>query len=435
MAQQEANHHADHLFREAYGEILASLAARFGFGLLDLIEDALQDTFIKAMQVWGFQGLPDNPRAWLYTATRNRLLDLLRKEKKQLNLISESAATTELLSGNVDSSTSIVDSLEMQDAQLRMIFACCHPVLSRENQLLLSLKLVAGFNNREVGRVLLKKEEAVAKSYTRAKKTLSRQLDVLEPIRNLALRNRTIVVYQLIYLMFTEGYRPQSGDQGLRKDLCFEALRLALLLDNNAAFKTPDLAALIALMAFLAARFDARFDADGKLVDLEHQDRSKYNNELLAHGKKYWEDCQKNKPFSTRYHLEAGIAYLHASAKDYASTDWVSIITLYNAHLERQFSPIVALNRLVAIVESGSVAMAQKELKSLAKAHPIVTEKALYHALGARIFHATGAFDKAAKAYDLAAGLSQNNLEKSHFEAQSKKSFAAWNQVNDQPSR
>ncbi|SFR35433.1 RNA polymerase sigma-70 factor, ECF subfamily [Robiginitalea myxolifaciens] len=442
MAQQEANYHADHLFREAYGEILASLAARFGFGLLDSIEDALQDTFIKAMQVWGYQGLPDNPRAWLYTAARNRLLDLLRKEKKQVDFPLESQAATELLSGasdsqamNVDSQVVNLDSQEVQDAQLRMIFACCHPALSREYQLLLSLKLVAGFNNREVGRVLLKKEEAIAKAYTRAKKALGQQLDVLEPIRNLALRNRSVVVYQVIYLMFTEGYRPQSGDSGLRKDLCFEALRLAILLDTNSTFKTHDLSALIALMAFHAARFDARFDADGKLVDLEHQDRSKYNGELIAYGKANWEVCQQDQPFSSRYHLEAGIAYLHARAKDYASTDWASILLLYDAHLARQFSPIVALNRLVALAESGNITSAQKALEELAKAHPMVAEKALFHALRARIFHNQGAFEKAEEAFARAADLSQNNLEKVHFEAQGRKSVAAKNQVRDQPSR
>ncbi len=435
MDQQAANYHADHLFREAYGEILASLAARFGFGFLDSIEDALQDTFIKAMQVWGYQGLPDNPRAWLYTTARNRFLDLLRKEKKQIDLFSEGSAAKELPSDNSDSQVMLIDSQEVQDAQLRMIFACCHPVLSRENQLLLSLKLVAGFNNREVGRVLLKKEEAVAKAYTRAKKALSRQLDVLEPIRNLALRNRTVVVYQVIYLMFTEGYRPQSGDSGLRKDLCFEALRLALLLDNNSVFKTADLSALIALMAFHCARFDARFDADGKLVDLEHQDRSKYNRELIGYGKQYWKECQKDQPFSTRYHLEAGIAYLHTSAKDYATTDWSSILQLYDAHLGRQYSPIVALNRLVAVAESGKIGSAQEELEALALAHPIVKEKALFHALRARLFHNQGAFESAEKAFTRAAELSQNNLEKVHFEAQRRKSVAAEDQVRDQPSR
>ena len=427
MAWSEAKYHADHLFREAYGEILASLTARYGIRLLDRIEDALQDTFIKAMQVWGYQGLPDHPRAWLYTAARNRLLDLLRKEKKQFTLVPEGSDAEEMQAG-------IADPHQIEDAQLRMIFACCHPVLSRENQLLLSLKLVAGFNNREVARVLLRKEETVAKAYTRAKKALSEQLDVLEPIRKLALRSRKAVVHQVIYLMFTEGYRPQSGGSGLRKDLCFEALRLALLLDGKPAFKNADLSALIALIAFLCARFDARFDEEGKLVDLPHQDRSKYNSELVAYGRAYWEASQQQ-PFASRYHLEAGIAYLHVSAIDYLSTDWKSVLLLYDAHLRRQFSPVVALNRLIALAESGNRAEALMKVEALGLAHPIVLETPLFHALRGRILQARGALITAIEAYSRAAELSQNNLEKAHFEAKISESLQVLDQLRDQPSR
>jgi len=250
----------------------------------------------------------------------------------------------------------------IQDSQLRMIFACCHPNLSQEHQIILSLKLMGGFSNKELADALLKKEEAVAKSFTRAKKSFREKVKMIQIPVQMGLQTRLFQVLKVIYLLFSEGYSATTGTQFIKRDICHEAMRLALLLRENKYCKHPNLEALLALMCFHASRFDARMDADGKLVSLQHHDRNQYNQELIQIGTFHLERAGDNDMMPSQYHLEAARSFYHSTAKRFEETDWKNILQLYDYQLKQQFSPMIALNRIVPFEK---VHGAEKALKAL----------------------------------------------------------------------
>ncbi|MEO1487375.1 MAG: sigma-70 family RNA polymerase sigma factor, partial [Bacteroidota bacterium] len=340
MATKGLNHTVEHLFRKEYGKLVALLTNRFGASHLEQIEDVTQDTFLKAMKLWGYQEIPDNPTAWLYRVACNGLLDKFRKEGR-MDLISDDFQFPEK-----EQYTLNEISLEnIQDSQLRMIFACCHPNLSQEHQIILSLKLMGGFSNKELADALLKKEEAVAKSFTRAKKSFREKVKMIQIPVQMGLQTRLFQVLKVIYLLFSEGYSATTGTQFIKRDICHEAMRLALLLRENKYCKHPNLEALLALMCFHASRFDARMDSDGKLVSLEHHDRNQYNQELIQIGTFHLERAGDNDMMPSQYHLEAARSFYHSTAKRFEETDWKNILQLYDYQLKQQFSPMIALNR------------------------------------------------------------------------------------------
>ena len=357
MATKGLNHTVEHLFRKEYGKLVALLTNRFGASHLEQIEDVTQDTFLKAMKLWGYQEIPDNPTAWLYRVACNGLLDTFRKEGR-MDLISDDFQFPEK-----EKYTLNEISLEnIQDSQLRMIFACCHPNLSQEHQIILSLKLMGGFSNKELADALLKKEEAVAKSFTRAKKSFREKVKMIQIPVQMGLLTRLFQVLKVIYLLFSEGYSATTGTQFIKRDICHEAMRLALLLRENKYCKHSNLEALLALMCFHASRFDARMDADGKLVSLEHHDRNQYNQELIQIGTFHLERAGDNDMMPSQYHLEAARSFYHSTAKRFEETDWKNILQLYDYQLKQQFSPMIALNRIVPFEK---VHGAEKALKAL----------------------------------------------------------------------
>ncbi|MEM6895536.1 MAG: sigma-70 family RNA polymerase sigma factor [Bacteroidota bacterium] len=357
MAAKGLNHTVEHLFRKEYGKLVALLTNRFGASHLEQIEDVTQDTFLKAMKLWGYQEIPDNPTAWLYRVACNGLLDKFRKEGR-MDLVSDDFKFPEK-----EQYTLNEISLEnIQDSQLRMIFACCHPNLSQEHQIILSLKLMGGFSNKELADALLKKEEAVAKSFTRAKKSFREKVKMIQIPVQMGLQNRLFQVLKVIYLLFSEGYSATTGTQFIKRDICHEAMRLALLLRENKYCKHPNLEALLALMCFHASRFDARMDANGELVSLEHHNRNQYNQELIQIGTFHLERAGDNDMMPSQYHLEAARSFYHSTAKRFEETDWKNILQLYDFQLKQQFSPMIALNRIVPFEK---VHGAEKALKAL----------------------------------------------------------------------
>ena len=339
--EQELNNTLTHLFRNEYGKVLALLTNKFGVSHVERIEDSLQDTFLKAMRVWGYQKIPDNPTAWLYQVAKNSMLDALRRERKV-----GYTDTSFVFDKAVGAEEFYTDS-EITDSQLKLIFACCHPSLSQEHQLILSLKLIGGFSNKELAEALLKKEEAVAKSFTRAKKKFKEEVKLLQIPVQMGLQSRLFVVLQVIYLLFSEGYAATSGTQMVKRDICYEALRLALLLRKNSYCQHPNLNALIALICFHASRFEARLDGTGELVTLEFQDRFLYNKELIAIGTRHLENSGTKDKLPSKYHLEAAVSYHHCVAPSFAETDWENILFLYDLRLRAQYSPMAALNRVI----------------------------------------------------------------------------------------
>ncbi len=362
MSAQELNQTLEHLFRNEYGKLVALLTNKFGISFLEQIEDAAQDTFLKAMQVWGYQSIPDNPTAWLFRVAQNRLIDILRRDKKS-NLMGDNPfPQKDVLKGK----DMILDDM-IEDSQLNMVFACCHPSLSQEHQIVLSLKLIGGFSNKELADALLKKEDAVAKSFTRAKKQFREKVQFLQIPVQMGLQSRLFQVRRVIYLLFTEGYAATTGEQLLKKDICYEALRLALLLRDNKYCGHPNLEALIALMCFHASRFDARLDEQGKLISLEHHNRKKYNQELIQIGIFHLENAGTTDRLPSMYHLEAARSYYHCIAKNFEDTDWKNILYLYDVQLRQQYSPMVALNRIVAYEKVHGPKEALKVINTLEK--------------------------------------------------------------------
>ncbi|WP_339711322.1 sigma-70 family RNA polymerase sigma factor [uncultured Kriegella sp.] len=331
----------EHVFRHGYGKIVSFLVHKFGPTHLERIEDAVQEALLKAMQVWGYETPPKNPTSWLLRVANNHLIDTLRRDKKVVQSYDASIFNTER-----SAQEEVCLNESINDSQLKMIFACCHPSLSQEYQIVLSLKLIGGFGNREIAMALFKKEETIAKSFTRAKKRLKAHVKTLDIPLELALRSRLAIVLKIIYLLFSEGYSTSFGETLIKKDICLEAIRLALLLSQNKYSNQPEVHALLALMCLHTARFEARVDQKGNMVDLEHQDRSLYNQDLIKIGIHHLEKAAVDSEPSN-YHLQAAISYYHCTAGNFEKTDWKSILRLYKLQLSKQYSPIVQLNSIV----------------------------------------------------------------------------------------
>lgn len=409
------DHHQtiEHLFRQEYGKVVALLTHKFGTSHLEQIEDAAQDTFIKAMQVWAYKSVPDNPTAWLYRVASNRLIDVLRRDKKM------DLQDTERLSqhsGTEQNGDPTLDAT-LSDSQLKMIFACCHPTLSQEHQIVLSLKLIGGFSNKELAEALLKKEEAVAKSVTRAKKKFREEVKMLKIPVEMGLQSRLFRVLQVIYLLFSEGYAATSGTLIIKRDICYEALRLALLMQQNTYCQHPNLEALIALMCFHASRFDARLDDKGELVTLEYQDRCKYNQELITIGIRHLENAGTKDRTPSKYHLEAARSYYHSTAKTFGETDWKNILYLYDLQLKLEPSPMVALHRIVAFTKIHGAEKAFRELEQLEQKNDL-DNQALFHAIKAELWSDLGNPEQQKAALEKAISLTENELVKNHYQKQ-----------------
>ncbi|MEM1340392.1 MAG: sigma-70 family RNA polymerase sigma factor [Bacteroidota bacterium] len=408
MKERQLSHTVEHLFRNEYGKVVALLVHRFGASHLETIEDVVQDTFIKAMRVWGYQNIPENPTAWLLKVGKNGMIDQLRKNRKNQNY------SEAVLSESENIGAEPTTAAEITDSQLKMIFACSDPALSQEYQIILSLKLIGGFSNKELAEALLKKEEAVAKAFTRAKKRFKQEVQLLKVPVEMGLQSRLFIVLRVIYLLFSEGYATTSGSQILKKDICYEAMRLALLLRENKYCQHPNLEALIALMCFHASRFDARMDTNGNLVDLEHHDRSKYNPELIKIGIYHLKNAGTTNQQPSNYHLEAAVSYYHCTAKTFNETNWKAILECYDLQLRNQFSPMVALNRIIPLAKVNGARQALFELESLQQASNFDTTT-LFFAIKAELQRELkeGDFEKT---LEKAIQLCQNKLVKAHLE-------------------
>jgi len=399
----------EHIFRHEYGKMISLLTYRFGPFHLERIEDAVQEALIKAMQVWGYKEPPQNPTAWLMRVAKNKLIDRLRKDNKMIHEDHDFIFEKEL---SVQQEVQLNDTIN--DSQLKMIFACCHPSLSREYQIILSLKLIGGFGNAEIARAMLKKEETVAKSFTRAKKRLKDNVKSLDIPIEIGLKSRLDIVLKVIYLLFSEGYAASSGEVLIKKDICTEAIRLASLLTNNKYCNQPEVHALIALMYFHTSRFDARIDSNGEMVDLENQDRKLYDKEQIQLGMKHL-NLAKVKTALSDYHLQAAVSYFHCSAMNFENTEWKAILSLYDLQLKRQYSPILQLNRIVPFHKVHGAKRALVELNDFEKS-PYFLGNALFYAIKAELLADLKKSKTSKEALKKAIELSQNELERNHLQ-------------------
>jgi RNA polymerase sigma-70 factor (ECF subfamily) len=409
MQNKESFNTIEHLFRNEYGKVVAVMTNKYGITYLEKVEDTIQEAFVRAMRVWGYKGVPDNPTAWLFRVANNIMIDGLRRDKKIAYVSDSKKYETSVFDKEITTKEEITDS------QLKMIFACCHPSLTEEYQLILSLKLIGGFSNKELADALLKKEETVAKSFTRAKKKFKNEVKFLQIPSQMGLQSRLFIVLRVVYLLFSEGYATTTGSQILKQDICYEALRLALLLKENKYCKHSNLEALIALMCFHAARFDSRIDSDGALVSLEYQDRSKFSKELIRIGEYHLENADTKNKLPSNYHLEAAVSYYHCVAKTFEDTDWKRILYLYDLQLKRQYSPIVAINRIIPFSYVNGPKKALKILKKLQKEANFISNS-LFYAIKADLLFKLGRHEEHQYILQKAIDLNENELVKKHLQ-------------------
>ena len=320
----------EHWFRRELGRLTSILSRRFGAHRIELCEDAAQTALLQATQSWASK-LPDKPEAWLYRVAHNYVLDELRREKRDQRYLAELDAE--------------YAQHEVQDDVLRLLFVCADPAIPPESQLVLALKTLCGFSTGEIALRLFQSEEGVHKRLQRARARLREHAEMqsIDP-------ERVPGVLHMLYLLFNEGYCSAQPDRVIRRELCDEALRLALMLREDAAGALPETDALLALMCFHAARFDARVDGWGGLLLLEEQDRSQWNGALIERGLDHLARSARGASVS-RFHAEAGIAAEHCLAPSYAETSWDEIVRLYEV-LERVApSPLNVLNRAIALAE------------------------------------------------------------------------------------
>jgi RNA polymerase sigma-70 factor (ECF subfamily) len=338
----------EQLFRHDYGRVVALLTKRFGLKHLDLVEDAVQSALAEALRSWAADSAPQDHAAWLFRVARNRIVDELRRHSTA-ERVAHALAVERYRQGSTPppSDDALLDT-EIEDGQLRLIFACCHPVLPEESRIALTLKTLCGFTTAEVARGLLIAEESAKKRITRAKQQLVEEAVTLEVPPAERLVERLETVHAVLYLVFNEGYAATESDQAIRRDLCAEAARLCHLLTLHPHCSTPATSALLALMLFHAARLDARLDQNGCLLLLEEQDRSRWDYGLIKQARDYLARSAQGDAV-TCYHLEAGIALYHCKARSFTDTEWPVILRHYDLLLQLQPSPIYVLNRAIAL--------------------------------------------------------------------------------------
>jgi len=351
-----------HLFRMEYRKIVAVLSKRFGFEQIEIAEDITSDTFLTATQTWGTNGFPENPVAWLYNVAKNKA-----KNHLQRNAVFENKIVPELKSAAFSFHDPDIDLSpeNINDSQLQMMFAVCHPSISSEAQIGLSLRILCGFGIEEIADAFLTNKETINKRLFRAKEKLRAEKIDIELPSATQMDSRLDVVLVTIYLLFNEGYYSLSQNKTIRKELCFEAMRLCKMLVENENTNKPSANALLSLMCFHASRFEARFNKNGETVLYDEQDTSLWNPELISQGG-YYLNRSANGNSVSKYHLEAGIAYWNTQKPD-TKEKWENVLQLYNRLLQIQYSPMAALNRTYALskVKSKEEAIVEAEKLNL----------------------------------------------------------------------
>lgn len=342
MSKESVHQLTGHLFRHEAGRIVSILTGIYGSQHLQLAEDVVQEAMIKAMKSWPFGGVPANPGAWLLRTAKNLAIDQLRRRR---NFLEKEAAIIIELEANLPDGEA--EEASVGDDLLRLMFVCCHPELPPEAQSALALKTLCGFSPAEIAKAFLISEAAVSKRLVRARQRIREERIPFEIPAEDRLPERLEGVLKILYLLFNEGHSASQGDAVVRADLCHEAIRLGLLLAAHPAGDDPQTHALVAMMAFTAARLPARTDHEGNLLRLEEQDRGLWDRELIGLGLWHLGKSSVGRELG-EYHLQAGIAACHSLAVSDEATDWARILGFYDRLLERNFSPVVALNRAVA---------------------------------------------------------------------------------------
>ena len=398
----------DHLFRHHSGKMVAVLTRIFGLSNLEIIEDAVQDTFIKATLSWRNQ-LPDNPEAWLIKASKNRVLDIFRKLQSEKKNVPEFSKGIDAVAIN-----ELFLDAEIEDAQLRMIFTACHPKLHPKDRIAFALKTVSGFSGKEIASALLLKEETVKKRLVRARKVIQQSNISFSIPQGLELPKRIESVLEVLYLIFNEGFHSNNKEQLIRKELCGEAMRLCKLVIKNKHTSISATYALFALMCFHSARLDTKVTTENEVLDLKSQDRSKWYFPLIQLGNTMMNKAVENNEFSS-YHYEAAIIAEHLKATTFDDTNWEQILYWYESLYELQPMPAHLLTMAVVCLQMNNYVKASFYFD---KVNPQDLEQRayLYYAAKSDYYHQIGNTKKAIEFIDIALEKVTNQLEKEYLE-------------------
>jgi len=390
-----------HLFRTEYRKIVSVLCRRFGLDQVEIAEDLASDTFVTAAQTWAMKGLPPNPTAWLYNVAKNKARNHLQRNSVFDSKVSPAIQTNtlELYETEIDLSPQNIN-----DSQLQMMFAICHPSISNEAQIGLSLRILCGFGIEEIADAFLSNKETINKRLFRAKEKLREQKVNIEIPGDAEIDERLAPVLTTIYLLFNEGYYSESQNNTLRKDLCLEAMRLCTMLVENRQTNKPQVNALLALICFHASRFEARINQNGEYVLYDEQDTSLWDPELISKGAYFLYRAASGNQLS-KYHLEATIAYWRTQKAD-TRQKWEAVLQLYDQLLQIEYSPIAALNRVFVLSKIAGKAQAIADAEELK-----LTDNHFYFTLLGELY--VGIDDGEAKLnLQKALGLAKTNTDK-----------------------
>jgi RNA polymerase sigma factor (sigma-70 family) len=409
--QQEIDKLISHLFRREAGKMAAVLTRLLGFDNLETAQDIVQDTLLRALTLWKFKGIPENPQAWLYTVAKRKAIDAIRQSKVRENVhseISQALKSEWTLSPTVNT---FFENDEIEDSQLRMIFACCHPSIPYESQIALTLRTLCGLSIGEIAQSFLTNDETIVKRLYRAREKIrAEQIDLdFPPVKEIP--GRLNAVLDTLYLLFNEGYNSSHPEKYMRYDVCEEAIRLCLLLTRNKITNQPKTNALLSLMCLHASRMDARTNADCEIILLKDQDRNKWNRELITRGIEYLNISSETEN-ATAYHIEAAIAAFHARSKSFSETNWKEIYSLYEVLAKIKPGVIVEMNKAVALGYANSAAEGLNALRAIKG----LEGNRLYHAALGDFYCALQDFANGTTEYEHAKRCTLSNAERSLLE-------------------
>ncbi len=405
----------DHLFRHESGKIVSVLTKIVGPSNIELAEDVVQDSMTDALEQWSYKGVPDNPAGWLYKVAKFKALNILRKENSHRKYQIE---TGHLINSTLESSVDIEEFFsdeEIADDQLRMMFTCCHPSISSDSQIALTLKTLCGFSAKEIANAFLTNEDNINKRLFRARKVIRENKVSFEVPVGTALEPRLQTVLDTIYLLFNEGYNATEGSLSIRWELCEEAVRLAMLLGASELVQDKnEIWALLALMLLNASRFNARVDKADALVDMANQDRSLWDKQMIDAGLAYLDRSIATGNVSS-YQINAAISAHHCTASSESTTNWENILKLYDNLAAMDPSPLVLLNRAVALSKTNGPQKGVDALITLQK-EAVLMGYPYYHAVLGEFYLELKQEKKALVCFKKALKLVANNKEKRHLE-------------------